>query len=270
MPEPRIPILTLTTDFGTADPYVAQMKGAIYEVTRQIHIVDLTHEVPAHDIVSTAFTIRAAATSFPARSVHVVVVDPGVGTDRRPIMVSSLEQYFVGPDNGVFSLLYEADPGHKVYHITAEHYLREGISSTFHGRDVFAPAAAHLSKGIGIENFGEPVEDPVKIDLPRPKVTQEGRVRATVIHVDRFGNLITNVTRGAFEALLKKTGKSGVKGAGSASAASGMVKTYGEGQDGAPFFLFNSSNHLEVAAKRGRASDALGLKAGDPVEMDLV
>jgi len=267
--EPRIPILTLTTDFGTADHYVAQMKGAILEVTRQINIVDITHEIPAHDIVSAAFTIRAAAAAFPIRSVHVVVVDPGVGTTRRPIVVAALEHYFIGPDNGIFSLIYESDPSYRIYHITAGHYIKEGASPTFHGRDVFAPAAAHLSKGIGVENFGDPVDDPVKVELPRPKVSQDGRVHATVIHVDRFGNVITNVTKGSLEALLKKTGKTGLRGAGGAAAAVGLRLTYEQGEAGTPFFLFNSANHLEVAARQGRASEMLGLKPGDTVEMEL-
>ena len=269
MPDPRRPVLTLTTDFGTADHYAAQIKGAILEVSTEFCIVDITHEVPAHDIVSGAFTIRAAAPAFPTRTVHIVVVDPGVGTSRRPVIVSALEHYFVGPDNGVFTLLYEADPAHRVYEISATHYLRETTSPTFHGRDIFAPAAAHLAKGIGIENFGEPVEDAVKVDLPRPKVAADGRVRANVIQVDRFGNVITNVTRAAFDALLKKTGRSGLKGAGAATAVTGMRNTYAEGGPGTPFFLFNSSNSLEIAMLQGRAADALGLKAGDTVEMEL-
>jgi S-adenosylmethionine hydrolase len=270
LPETHIPVLTLTTDFGTADHYAAQLKGAIFSVASQIHVVDITHEVPAHDIVGAAFTIRDAAPTFPTRSVHVVVVDPGVGTDRRAIAVSAMEHYFVGPDNGVFSLLYEADPAYKVYHITAGHYMKENASPTFHGRDIFAPAAAHLARGVGIENFGAILDDPVKVDLPRPKVTSEGRVIATIIHVDRFGNLITNVTRGAMDALMKKTGKTGVKGAGGAASIAGLRKTYAEGDAGSPFLLFNSSNHLEVATLESRAADALNLKAGDTVEMDLI
>ncbi len=270
MPEPRWPVLTLTTDFGTADHYAAQIKGAILQVSTQIVVVDITHEIPPRDIAAAAFTIRNAIMAFPTRSVHVVVVDPGVGTARRPIVVSSLEHYFVGPDNGVFTLLYEADPASKVYHITASHYFREDASPTFHGRDVFAPAAAHLARGIGIENFGDLVEDPVKIDVPRPKVTAEGRVRASVIHVDRFGNLITNVTRGALEGLLRKTGKSGLRGAGAAASVTETRTTYAEGPPGPPFFLFNSANHLEIAARESNAAAALGLKPGDVVEMDLV
>ncbi len=270
MPELRLPILTLTTDFGLADHHAAQMKGAILQVSTQIAIVDITHEIPPRDIVAAAFTIRNAAMAFPIRTVHVVVVDPGVGTSRRPIAVSALEHYFIGPDNGVFSLLYEADPASKVYHIMASHYLREDASPTFHGRDIFAPAAAHLSKGIEIENFGDLVEDPVKMDMPRPKVTAEGRVRAAVLHVDRFGNLITNVTRGALDGLLKKTGKSGLRGAGAAASVTETKTTYGEGAPGSTFFLFNSSNHLEIASRDSSAAGALGLKAGDVVEMDLV
>jgi S-adenosylmethionine hydrolase len=269
VPETRVPIITLTTDFGAADAYVASMKGAILAVTTQVQIVDITHEVPPHDVAAAAYLLRPATAAFPQRSIHLVVVDPGVGTARRPLVVAAENQYYVGPDNGVFSLLYEADPAARVIHITASHYISESPSPTFHGRDVFAPVAAHVARGLDISNLGDPVEDPVKIDLPRPKVTQEGTIRATVIHVDRFGNVITNVTRAALEALMQKLGKSQVRGGGAQSAVAGMRTTYADGPPGVPFFLYNSSNLLEIAAHQARASDLLKLKAGDGVEVSL-
>src|SRR5262245_9074762 len=143
MAEPRLPIITLTTDFGTADSCVAEMKGVILSQTTNVQIVDATHEIPAHDITAAAYFVRAISAVYPPRTVHLVVVDPGVGTERRPIAVSSANQLFVGPDNGVFTLLYEPDVFSKAVHITAEHYyLRTEPSPTFHGRDVFAPVAA--------------------------------------------------------------------------------------------------------------------------------
>lgn len=269
MPDTRSPIITLTTDFGTGDHYVGSMKGAIYSVVGQVNIVDFTHEVPPHDILSAAFMVRAAFNIFPPTTIHVVVVDPGVGTERRPIIVSCANHQFVGPDNGVFSLIYESNPDHKVYHITATHYFRERPSPTFHGRDVFAPVAAQLARGIGVEKFGEPIEDPVKIDVPRPKVTSEGRVRATIIHVDRFGNLVTNITQGALDSLMKRLGKSQIKGAGKISSVTEMHTTYAEAAEGSAFLLFDSSSHLEIATGKARADALLGLKSGDPVEMEL-
>lgn len=269
MPETRIPIITLTSDFGTGDQYVSALKASILAETTNVHLVDITHEIPPHDIVSAAFTIQAAATIFPPFTIHVVVVDPGVGTARKPIVISSGNQRYVGPDNGVFTLVYESDPDAKVYHITAAHYFHEDPSPTFHGRDVFAPVAAQLARRIDMEKMGDPVEDPVKLDLPRPKVTAEGRIRATILHVDRFGNLVTNITQGAFNALLKKMGKTKVKGAGGISSVQEMHRTYAEGAEGSGFLLFNSSNHLEIATRQARADELLGLKRGDGVDFEL-
>ena len=270
MAEQRVPIITLTTDFGTRDHYVSSLKAAILSVTTQVQIVDVTHEVPAHDIGAAAYMIRSAYAAFPPRTTHLVVVDPGVGTSRRPIILSADNHYFVGPDNGVFTLIYESDVPARVFQITAEHYMSPSPSPTFHGRDIFAPVAAHVSRGLGIENFGDPVEDPVKIDLPRPKVTQEGLVRATVIFVDRFGNVVTNVTRTALEALMQKLGRTQIRGGVGGAAITETRATYAEGPGGTPFFLFNSSDYLEVAAHEARASDLLGLKPGDTVEIHLV
>lgn len=269
MAETRRPIITLTTDFGTADHYVSSMKAAILEVYSDVQIVDITHELPVHDIVSAAFTLREATRLFPTRTVHVAVVDPGVGTARRPIAVSSDNQYFVGPDNGIFSQIYEADVNHHVYHITATHYMRENPHPTFHGRDIFAPSAAQLARGIDIENFGELVEDPVKVEQAKPKVTADGQIKATVVHVDRFGNLITGISQGAMQTLMERLGKTKLKGAGKAAGATELRKTYGDVPKGSPVLIFNSSNHLELAANQARACDLLGLKAGDLVELQL-
>lgn len=264
-----MPIITLTTDFGTSDHYVSSIKAAILSVTSYVQIVDVTHEIPAHDILAAAFTLRDAYRIFPSRTVHVVVVDPGVGTARKPIVVSADNHYFVGPDNGVFTQVYDLDPNFKVYEITASHYMRENPSPTFHGRDIFAPSAAQLSKGIDIENFGDPVPEPVKIEVPRPKVTAEGQIRAIVIHVDRFGNLVTNVTQPALENLMQKLGKSKIRGAGKAAPAGELRAAYGEAAEGGACLLFNSSGYLEIAANKARASELLGLGPGDQAELEL-
>jgi S-adenosylmethionine hydrolase len=269
VPETRRSIVTLTTDFGTADHFVSSMKAAILDVYPDVQIVDITHEIPAHDIVSAAFTLREATRIFPNRTVHLAVVDPGVGTARRPIAVSADNQYFIGPDNGIFSQIYEADPDFHVYHITATHYMRENPHPTFHGRDIFAPSAAQLARGNDIENFGPPVEDPVKVEQAKPKVTADGQIKATVVHIDRFGNLVTGISQGALANLMKKLSKTQIKGTGKAAGATELHKTYGDVQKGSAVLLFNSSNHLELAANQGRACDLLGLKTGDLVELQL-
>jgi len=264
-----MPIITLTTDFGTADHYVSSVKAAILSVTSHVQIVDVTHEVPAHDLISAGFIVKDAYRAFPPRTVHIVVVDPGVGMARKPIVVASDNHYFVGPDNGVFSQVYDLDPTFKVHEITATHYMRENPSPTFHGRDIFAPSAAQLARGIELENFGDQVTDPVKIEIPRPKVTAEGQIRATVIRVDRFGNLVTNVTQSALANLMQKLSKPNVRGAGKAASASELHATYGEAPEGGACLLYNSAGYLEIAANKARASEALGLKAGDPLELEL-
>ena len=270
MPEARVPIITLTTDFGTADHYVASIRGAILSVSTQVQIVDISHEVPAHDVTYAAHLVRDAAAAFPLRTVHLVVVDPGVGTARRPIIAAANNQFFVGPDNGVFSLIYESEDFTGAVHITATHYMGPDPSPTFHGRDIFAPVAAQLARGLGMENFGDPIEDAVRIETLKPRVTAEGLVKAAVLHIDRFGNVITNLSRVSLDALMQKFGRSQLRGGVGAAAITEMRTTYGEGPAGAPFFLFNSTGQLEIASHETRACDILGLKAGDSVDIHLV
>jgi len=270
LPETRVPIITLTTDFGLTDHYVASIKGAILSVSTQIQIVDISHDVPPHDIAYAARLVREASTAFPVRSIHLVVVDPGVGTARRPIIAAAENQMYVGPDNGVFSLIYESDDFNGAVHITATHYMRSNPSPTFQARDIFAPVAAQLARGLGMENFGEPIEDAVRIEMPKPRVTGEGVVKATVLHIDRFGNVITNLTLGSLQALMEKLGKSNLRGGVGATAITGLRTTYAEGPAGAPFFLYNSTGHLEIAANQARASEILGLKSGDAVDVHIV
>lgn len=270
MAETRMPIITLTTDFGLTDHYVASIKGAILEATTQVQIVDITHDIPPHDILAAAQVIRDVARSFPPRTVHLVVVDPGVGTARRPIIASAENQYFLGPDNGVFSLIFESSDFSGAVHVTATHYMKPDPSPTFHGRDIFAPVAAQLARGLGMENFGEAIEDAVRIEPPRPKVTAEGLIRATVLRIDRFGNVITNLSRASIDALLQKFGKSQLRGGVGAAAIAEMRNTYAEGPGGTAFFLFNSTGQLEIAAHEARASDLLKLKAGDALDIHLV
>ncbi|HZE89188.1 MAG TPA: SAM-dependent chlorinase/fluorinase [Verrucomicrobiae bacterium] len=270
MVESRVPIITLTTDFGNTDHYVASIKGAILSAMTSVQIVDVTHDVPPHDIAAAAQIVKDVFPAFPPRTVHVVVVDPGVGTARRPVIVSSDNQYFVGPDNGVFTLIYESEQFTGAVHVTATHYMTPDPSATFHGRDVFAPVAAQLARGLGMENFGDPIEDAVRVDLPKPRVTPEGMVKATVIQIDRFGNVITNLSRASLDALMTKLGRTGLRGGVGGTAITETRATYADGSSGSPFFLFNSSSRLEIAAHEARACDMLSLKRGDSVDVHIV
>lgn len=270
MPETRLPIVTLTTDFGTSDHYVAAVKAAILTVSTQIAIVDVTHEIPAHDVLAAGWVLRNAYSCFPKWTVHLAVVDPGVGTSRRPILVVTDNYYFVGPDNGIFTFVLEAEPPSRVIELTAAHYFRSGVSPTFHARDIFAPVAANLARGIESSNFGDPVDDITRVDLPRPKVTQEGAIRATVAHIDRFGNIILNVTRSSMESMLQRMKASGFTATVGSTRVAQIFKTYGEAPAASPFLLYNSSNFLEIAANQASACDLLGCRAGDVVELTLI
>src|ERR1700747_2874499 len=185
------PIITLTTDYGTNDHLVGTLKGVILKINPEANIVDITHNVAPFDLLDGALAIGNAYSYFPARTIHVVVVDPGVGTERRPLLVTAENQYFVAPDNGVLSLIYEREDNIVARHVTAEHYYLQPVSKTFHGRDVFAPVAAWLSKGWQTASMGEEIQDYKKMALPRPK-PGAGGLQGVVMRVDAFGNLVTN------------------------------------------------------------------------------
>src|SRR5512135_1704123 len=190
------PLITLTTDFGYDDPFVGVMKGVILNINPEAKIVDLNHGIRPQDTMEAAFTIGMNFHYFPAETLHVVVVDPGVGSRRRPVLMLSDHHYFLGPDNGVFSYIYRMKHETlEVLHITADHYFLQKKSSTFQGRDVFAPVAAWFSRGVAMEKFGDRITDYQTIDLPFPEVTAEGIIRGKIIHIDRFGNAISNITK---------------------------------------------------------------------------
>jgi S-adenosylmethionine hydrolase len=270
MPEPRLPIITLTTDFGGADHYVGALKAAILSVSTQIAIVDISHEIPAHDVLEAGWVLLNAFSAFPSRTVHVAVADPGVGTSRRPIVAVAQDHLFVGPDNGIFSFIWEVEPPWQVYHITATHYMRSPVSDTFHARDIFGPVAAHLARGADASNVGDPIEDYMRLDLPRPRVMQEGVVKAFVAHVDRFGNVVLNVTQSSMEALLEKTQAAGFVAASGSTRITQRLRAYGEAPAGTPFLLYNSSGFLEIAANQSRASELLKVRRGDVIDVILV
>ncbi|HEX8748246.1 MAG TPA: SAM-dependent chlorinase/fluorinase, partial [Pyrinomonadaceae bacterium] len=188
-------VVSLLTDFGTSDYFVGAMKGAVLRVNPRVRIVDITHEIPPHDIYTGAFTLMAAYGSFPEKTVHVAVIDPGVGSERRPILAVSRDYFFVGPDNGLFGYVYEREEQVRVFHLTNERYFSGSVSATFHGRDLFAPVAGAVSLGVDPSELGREITDYVRLESLAVRVAGPGQVEAAVIHIDRFGNCITNITR---------------------------------------------------------------------------
>ena len=258
------PIITLTTDYGTNDHLVGTLKGVILKINPDVTIVDITHHVTPYDLLDGALAIGAAYSYFPARTIHVVVVDPGVGTARRPLLVTSENQYFVAPDNGVLSLIYERDPTAVVRHANVEHYYLQPVSNTFQGRDVFAPVAAWLAKSGQSAAMGEVIEDYKKFAMPRPKATN-GVMKGIVMRVDNFGNLVTNFRPEDISDDARKAGK--VDLAVGTHVVSRLVDTFALGSAGEPIAYVGSSGYLEIAVNKGSAARTLALGRGAPVTL---
>lgn len=265
----RKPTITLLTDFGTRDPYVSSMKGVIYGVNPDVNIVDISHEIAPQDILEAAYVLRTSYSYFPIRTINVVVVDPTVGSSRRLILVATDNYYFLAPDNGVLSLIYDVEEVSIVINITAEHYFAKEISKTFHGRDILAPCAGWLAKGNDVTNFGDPIEDYVKLPLPKPRVNPDGSLKGNVLHVDRFGNLITNITRADFDAARAKTPGETVKVLTGKQDIVGLKEYYAQGQKGEFVALFGSGNFLEIAQSQSSAARSLGLSRGAEINVQL-
>lgn len=258
------PIITLTTDYGTNDHLVGTLKGVILKINPDVTIVDITHHVAPYDLLDGALAIGAAYPYFPARTIHVVVVDPGVGTERRPLLVTSENQYFVAPDNGVLSLIYERDPNVVVRHANVEHYYLQPLSKTFHGRDVFAPVAAWLAKSGQTASMGDVIDDYKKFAMPRPKAT-DAVLKGSVLRVDSFGNLVTNFRPEDLSEEERKNGKVEMKVG--THDVSRLVDTFALGAAGEPIAYVGSSGYLEIAVNKGNASRTLGLGRGAAVTL---
>jgi S-adenosylmethionine hydrolase len=259
MADARRPVITLLTDFGTRDHYVAAMKGSILAIAPDAALVDVTHDIPPHDILEGAWVLLNASRGFPAGSVHLAVVDPGVGGERRALALECAGRIFVGPDNGLFSYVIDgARPGWMVS-LDAPWLRRDGISPVFHGRDLFGPAAAHLAAGMEPARLGSPAADPVRLPVARPIPQADGTVRATVAHVDRFGNVILYAAAADFPGPMKARA--------GGSTIDRFVATYADARPGEPAVLINSSGFLEIGASQARAADLLGLRPGDPVDL---
>lgn len=262
-------IITLTSDFGLNDHFVGVMKGIMLEIFPQAHFVDITHAIQAFDVLDGALAISQAYTYFPSGTVHLVVVDPGVGTPRRPILLTTERHHFVAPDNGVLSLIYEREERLSVRHITAEHYFRPDRSNTFHGRDIFSPVAANLAKGVLPQNFGDEISDFVRFAAPRPKPTDERTLRGIVLKVDRFGNLITNITPQDAPALANSATASFKIMVGGKGPVSRICSSYAEGAPGESFAIWGSMGFLEIATNRGSAAQLLGAGKGAEVNVAM-
>ena len=251
--------ITLVTDFGTADYFVGAMKGVILAHAPGAPVVDLTHEIAPGDVSAAAFTLLAAHDAFPEGTVHLAVVDPGVGSARRPIVVAG-RHLFVGPDNGLFSWILDREPGATVRAVEEERFFREPRSTTFHGRDLFAPVAAALATGLHPEGVGPRVDDPVRLPSITPTRLPDGSLRAAILHVDRFGNCVTSLTRADARgaAILRVNGEE----------VRAMRRFYAEAPGDEPFTIWGSAGFLEISVNGGSAAERLGIRVGDEVRIE--
>lgn len=266
---PAKPVITLTTDFGDKDSFVGVIKGVILQTNPDATIVDISHGIRSHDIREAAFTIGMSYAYFPTKTIHMVVVDPGVGSERRPIIARTDHYAFVGPDNGVFSFIYSLKhESLQVIHITAEHYFISAKGSTFHARDIFAPAAAYLSRGINIRNFGEEIDDYYKIPLPFPQKTADNRIRGEVILIDRFGNAITNIKGSHIHALCRSTPDCPLQIMIKDMRVT-ILEYYSQAADKGLYAVVNSSGYLELFVFRGNAASEHAISTGDEVEISV-
>jgi len=267
-----MPVVALLTDFGNQDHYVGGMKGAILTVCPDATLVDLAHEIPAHDVTAGALALASSWRDFPPQTVFVAVVDPGVGSARRGLALEAGGYRFVGPDNGILSLVMADVEGPAALHeIANASLLRPDVSATFHARDVFGPVAAHLARGLPIAQVGPVVSDPVTLPQPILRALGKGEWEATVVHVDRFGNLITNLRRRELEEVLASVANDWsdivvvVEG-----EILPLARTYADVPEGEGCALMGSSGRLEVAVHRGNAARLLGAGTGAPVRVRAV
>jgi S-adenosylmethionine hydrolase len=272
--------ITLITDFGLADGYVGAMKGVILSIAPHVSIVDICHAVPAQDVHSAAWILYTAYDTFPRGTIHCVVVDPGVGSQRRAIALQAGAYTFVAPDNGLLSYVLAREPLYKAVELTDPRFHHHPVSHTFHGRGIFAPVAAHVVQGVPLDELGPPIDQPIVWPLQHPERDSEGALVGHVIHTDRFGNCITDLHMRSEKAKLYLINPPGegteplpiprcevhIKVGG--CTLQGISRTYAEGPSGEPLALVGSSGHLEIALVGGSAAQALDLRVGDRVIVD--
>ena len=260
-----MPVITLSSDFGWDDPYVGIMKGVILGINPRATLVDISHGLSPDRLLEAACKLGVVADYFPDGTIHLAVVDPGVGGTRRPIAVKTQKQLWVGPDNGIFTRILLAHSDARVYHLTNSKYFLAPLSSTFHGRDIFAPAAAQLSRGLSPSVLGNPISDPVLLDLPEPAF-KKNSLTGRVLYADHFGNLITNLSREVIKqyfqrrAITVRIGRRIIRG---------VRESYGQERPGRLLILFGSSGTLEIACNLGSAAEMVGYIPGKILEVKI-
>ena len=263
------PIITFTSDFGRREHYVGAVQGAILNICPRARIVDLSHELTPHGILEGAFTLLGAYSYYPANTVHLAVVDPGVGSARRGIIVCTDRYHLVGPDNGIFSMIYRREKVGKVVSIESETYFRKPVSPTFHGRDIFGPVAAWLACGTDVREFGPEVQDYQRIDLPSPRKVGETRLEGAILQIDRFGNAITNISPEEVQSLLPGETRPHSFAVGGREITA-HYRYYAEAERDEVFFLLGSSGYYEIAAQGKSAARLLNLGEGVKVEIEMI
>lgn len=262
--------ITLTTDFGTRDGFVGVMKGVILGINPNVTLVDITHEIEPQNIAQGAFVLANAVPYFPPNTIHLIIVDPGVGSTRRALAAQVGETFFVAPDNGILSFVLRPSssvfrPSSSVVHLTNTAYFLPRISTTFHGRDIFAPIAAHLSLGVPLDALGTRIDDWVQL-APERATRHDDRIIGRVVYIDRFGNAITNIG----EEMLKGLDRARLVVRIGAQTLRGIRTTYADVSRGEPLALVSSSWHVEIAVREGNAAHTLGIRVGDQVSIELV
>jgi S-adenosylmethionine hydrolase len=261
-------IISLLSDFGHKDPYVAEMKAVILSINPQARIVDITHEIEKFNIRMGAYVLASAAPCFPPNTIHVAVVDPGVGTKRRPIIAETNRSLYVGPDNGLLMLAAHKEHIINVYQIDNPKYILSKVSKTFHGRDIFAPAAAHLTEGTKPSDFGPAIQDYILTEFAKPHA-RNGELLGEVLHIDDFGNIVSNITLEDLEKMGFHKGNSLLVKLGGKTLTIQFCSAYGEVASGTSLALIGSSSFLEVAVNQGNASRIFKAKVGDAFHVSV-
>jgi S-adenosylmethionine hydrolase len=263
------PIITLTTDFGLEDPFVGAMKGVILSIAPEVTIVDLTHHIPSHDILEAALVLRSSYSYFPHGSIHLVVVDPGVGSTRRPILVVTEKYFLVGPDNGILSLIQELENPTEIFHLSNQKYFLSPVSSTFHGRDIFSPVAAWICRGIPPEQLGTSVGDLVRLSLPRVRREDERTIVGTILRTDRFGNLVTNICTQDLCLPERDSISSSFAIEIGGRTITQLLSCYAEASPGAVFAIWGSSGLLEISVNQASAAEILQARRNQEFKVKL-
>jgi S-adenosylmethionine hydrolase len=263
--------ITLLTDFGLKDTYVGLMKGVILSVNPDAVIIDITHHVDPHDLIQAAFIIKSSYRYFPAGSVHVIVVDPGVGSRRAIVALTMMGQTFLAPDNGILTLIVDEGDIDAIVRVENSDYFLKAVSQTFHGRDIFAPVAAHISLGVDLERLGTPIapKDLVLIRIPKPYVGKRDELVGTIVSIDRFGNCITNIDSDCLAAFVNVGKSKKLQVAIGQSKIKGLSLNYASASPQSPLAIIGSSGYLEIAVNCGSARRCLGAAKGDAVHLIL-